>query len=157
MTFVFFLGHFPDAETNIRHYKRYSISKAYRGESFYWGLVPQAGDFITITLTPPVGLSAIKLVSGNVEHPHDKFVATDVEVLFDNPEAAAAAAQAAVGYKQLQDSFVKVASFDDNGVAEVKDLSPAFGLAHAVRIRIRATSSENWVILSEIMFSTLST
>ena len=131
-------------ETNIRHYKRYSISRAYRGESFYWGLVPQAGDFITMTLTPPVHLSSFKFVSGNVEHPHDKFVATDVDVLFDRPD------KSKFGPVQA-DNFVTVASFDDNGVAEAKDLDgDAGGLAHAVRIKIRATSSENWVILSEI-------
>ena len=131
-------------ETNIRHYKRYSISRAYRGESFYWGLVPQAGDFITMTLTPPVYLSSFKFVSGNVEHPHDKFVATNVDVLFDRPD------KSKFGPVQA-DNFVTVASFDDNGVAEAKDLDEdAGGLAHAVRIKIRATSSENWVILSEI-------
>jgi len=130
-------------ETNIRHYKRYSISRAYRGESFYWGLVPQAGDFITMTLTPPVLLSAVKFVSGNVEHPHDKFVATDVDILFDRPEKA--------GNSVQSDNFVTVTSFDDKGVAEAKELDVKdTGKAHAVRIRIRATSSENWVILSEI-------
>ena len=41
-----------------------------------------------MTLTPPVLLSAVKFVSGNVEHPHDKFVATDVDILFDRPEKA---------------------------------------------------------------------
>ena len=102
-------------ETNIRHYKRYSISRAYRGESFYWGL-PQAGDFITMTLTPPVRLATIKFVSGNVEHPNDKFVATDVDVLFDRPEKGSFGAAAAV----QADNFVTVASFDDNGVAEAK-------------------------------------
>ena len=135
-------------ETNIRHYKRYSISRAYRGESYYWGLVPQAGDFITITLTPPVRLTRIKFVSGNVEHPYDKFTATDVEVLFDHPEAAE-------GLTQLKDKYVVVTSFDDSGVAEAKTLDPALGAAHAVRIKIRATSSENWVILSEILLSTV--
>merc|ERR1712029_849330 len=136
-------------ETNIRHYKRYSISRAYRGESFYWGLVPQAGDFITMTLTPPVKLSEVRFVSGNVEHPHDKFVATDIDVLFDQPEKVTGRFGAAG-----PDSFVTVTSFDDKGVAEAKDLEGG-GLAHAVRIKIRATSSENWVILSEISLKSI--
>jgi hypothetical protein len=34
------------ADTNIKHYKHHSISRAYRGETFYWGLVPQSGDYI---------------------------------------------------------------------------------------------------------------
>ena len=49
------------------------------------------------------------------------------------------------------DNFVTVTSFDDKGVAEAKELDVKdTGKAHAVRIRIKATSSENWVILSEI-------
>jgi len=134
-------------ETNIRHYKRFSISRAYRGEGFYWGLVPQANDFITITLTPPVALSAIKFVSGNVEHPHDKFIATDIEAIFDHPENLGNVPASSDG------GFVRVASFGDNGVAEASNLDSSLGKAHAVRLKIRATSSENWVILSEIMLA----
>ena len=59
-------------ETNIKHYKHHSISRAYRGETFYWGLVPQSDDFLLFQLTPPVALSSIKFVSGNVEHPSDR-------------------------------------------------------------------------------------
>ena len=33
-------------ETKIKHYKQYSLTRAYRGETFYWGLVPQPGDYI---------------------------------------------------------------------------------------------------------------
>ena len=49
------------AETNIKHYKHHSIARAYRGETFYWGLVPQSGDFILFQLTPPVEVTYIKL------------------------------------------------------------------------------------------------
>ena len=62
------------AETNIKHYKQYSISKAYRGETFFWGLVPQNGDYIFFELTPPVELESVKFASGNVEHPSDRSV-----------------------------------------------------------------------------------
>jgi len=135
-------------ETNIKHYRRNSISRAYKGESFFWGLAPQADDFITFTLTPPVRLTALKFVSGNVHHPDDKLVATDVEVLFDHPEVGARH-----GFKLTNDNFVKVTTFGDNGVAEAKKLDPDFGLAHAVKLNIRATSTENWAILSEIMLA----
>ena len=60
------------AETNIKHYKQYSVSKAYRGETFFWGLVPQNGDYIFFELTPPVELESVKFASGNVEHPSDR-------------------------------------------------------------------------------------
>ena len=46
--------------TQIKHYKAYSLSRAYAGETFYWGLVPQAGDTITIELTPPVKLRGFR-------------------------------------------------------------------------------------------------
>ncbi len=59
-------------ETVIKHYKSYSLTRAYSGETFYWGLVPQAGDTITFWLTPPVPLKGIRMVSGNAEHPSDR-------------------------------------------------------------------------------------
>jgi len=49
------------AETNIKHYKHHSIARAYRGETFYWGLVPQSGDFILFQLTPPVEVTLAKV------------------------------------------------------------------------------------------------
>ena len=51
-------------ETIIKHYKAYSLMRAYSGETFYWGLVPQAGDTITWNLTPPVPLEGFRLVWG---------------------------------------------------------------------------------------------
>ena len=137
-------------ETNIKHYKHYSISRAYRGESFYWGLVPEANDFITFTLTPPVLLSGLKFVSGNVEHPSDRFVGTTVEVLFENSRTASDAVLKDIDYKKLDDDYMIVAEFDSNGVAENTDLTQKLGKVYSVRIKIHGTSSENWVILSEI-------
>ena len=40
----------------------------------------QAGDKITITFEPPVALTSFRLVSGNAEHPSDRFFNTTVEV-----------------------------------------------------------------------------
>lgn len=140
-------------ETNIKHYKHYSISRAYRGESFYWGLVPEANDFITFTMTPPVPLSGVKFVSGNVEHPSDKFVATTVEILFENSRTVSDIELSQIGYKKLPDDFLVVAEFDSNGVAENMDLTQKLGLVFSVRLKIHGASSENWVILSEIHLS----
>ena len=36
-------------ESPIKHYKHYSLARAYQGDTFFWGLVPQAGDAITIS------------------------------------------------------------------------------------------------------------
>ena len=129
-------------ETSIKHYKRYSISRAYRGETFYWGLVPQAGDFITFTLTPPVPLEEIKFVSGNIEHPSDKFAGANVELLFESANSQ---------FPVTDDGFSIVSKFEADGVVDVKLMGQSStDPVHAVRIGIRATSSENWVILSEI-------
>ena len=137
-------------ETNIKHYKHYSISRAYRGESFYWGLVPEANDFITFTMTPAVKLSGVKFVSGNIEHPSDKFVAATVDILFENTRTVPQDIFDATGYKKLGDGFVVVAEFDANGIAENLELTLQLGSVVAVRLKMHAASSENWVILSEI-------
>ena len=50
-------------------------------------------------------------------------------------------------FEKLSDNFVVVASFDGNGVAEVK-LDPSHKVS-IVRLSIHQ-SSENWAILSEI-------
>ena len=137
-------------ETNIKHYKHYSISRAYRGETFYWGLVPEANDFITFTMNPPVRLASVRFVSGNVEHPSDRFVATTVDVLFEKSPTSSEELTKETGYKKLDDDFMVVAEFDSQGVAENTNLSDKLGLVLAVRLKIHAASSENWVILSEL-------
>ncbi len=42
--------------TPIKHYKAYSLTRAYAGETFFWGLAPAAGDTITIKLNQPTAL-----------------------------------------------------------------------------------------------------
>lgn len=38
----------PEAEivSGIKSYKRYTLERAYLGESFFWGLLPQPGDLL---------------------------------------------------------------------------------------------------------------
>lgn len=43
-------------KTGIQHYKTYTIQKAYTGESFFWGLMPQPGDLIEFKFKDPVVL-----------------------------------------------------------------------------------------------------
>ena len=40
-------------DTNIKPYKVFTFAKAYRGESFFWGLLPQRGDELTVTFDEP--------------------------------------------------------------------------------------------------------
>lgn len=118
-------------ESPIKHYKHYSITRAYQGETFFWGLVPQAGDKITLTFDPPVQLSSFRLVSGNAEHPSDRFFNTTVEVM-------------AASRKEWK----QVGSFDQFGVAESL-LAPGLGVLDKFRLKLHS-SSDNWAILSEI-------
>lgn len=39
--------------TSMSHYKNYNIQKAYNGDSFFWGLLPQPGDTIEIKFRQP--------------------------------------------------------------------------------------------------------
>lgn len=79
------------------------MERAYRGETFFWGLLPQPGDQLTFTFSEPILLKRLVLHrvvlhilqvfvcfrylfrSGNAEHPSDKFYNTTVEVLPTNP------------------------------------------------------------------------
>jgi len=120
-------------ESPIKHYKHYSITRAYQGETFFWGLVPQAGDKITITFEPSVALTSFRLVSGNAEHPSDRFFNTTVEVMSAGPG---------------KQEFQPVGSFDQFGLAE-GPLPASLGPLAKLRLNLHS-SSANWAILSEI-------
>nr|CAD7265883.1 unnamed protein product [Timema shepardi] len=55
---LFFPHQNPPAEvkTDIKNYKQYTLAKAYRGESFFWGLLPQPGDHLSFTFSTPIML-----------------------------------------------------------------------------------------------------
>ncbi|ROT75779.1 alpha-1,3-mannosyl-glycoprotein 4-beta-N-acetylglucosaminyltransferase B-like, partial [Penaeus vannamei] len=38
----------------IKPYKTYTLQRAYKGESYFWGLLPQQGDLLQFTFDPPV-------------------------------------------------------------------------------------------------------
>lgn len=41
-------------ETRIKPYKQYTLQKAYKGESFFWGLLPQPGDHLKFKFSHPI-------------------------------------------------------------------------------------------------------
>ena len=87
-----FTPHFdnPPALVNgtIKQYQSYSISKAYTGETFFWGFSPVAGDALYFNFTPPLLISRFLFRSGNNEHPQDKFpLSTIIDVLPESPES----------------------------------------------------------------------
>jgi len=136
----------PPAEIDspIKHYKHYSLERAYRGDTFFWGLVPQKGDKIVFRFKPPVILEMYKLVTGNLEHPSDRFLNTTCQIkLQDVGIATKFNAKDANGW-------IYAGEFNNFGVAEGQ-LGAKYGPIAAFRLNV-GTSSENWAILSEIYF-----
>jgi len=138
-------------ETKIKHYKQYSLTRAYRGETFYWGLVPQPGDYILFKFVEPTELSGFKFVSGNAEHPSDRFEETTIEILPENPHIDLTS----LNLQRSSDGngYVIVGFFDENGVAEGNINARIVGLIKELRIVV-GKSHENWAILSEMYLRT---
>jgi len=133
-------------ETPIKHYKHYSLARAYQGETFFWGLVPQAGDTVVFIFQPPVKLESFKFVSGNAEHPSDRFVNTTCELILSDMSLSGGLSK----FTPLNDGYLVVGSFDHFGTAEGQ-IGTQYGSVEKFRLNIHA-SSDNWAILSEIWF-----
>jgi alpha-1,3-mannosylglycoprotein beta-1,4-N-acetylglucosaminyltransferase A/B len=52
---LFFPHNNPDAVafSEIKAYKQYTLKRAYQGETFFWGLLPQPGDHLWFKFTTP--------------------------------------------------------------------------------------------------------
>lgn len=50
----------PNAEVSstIKIYQRYSLDRAYMGETFFWGLIPHPGDMVIFKFNPPISIEA---------------------------------------------------------------------------------------------------
>ena len=46
----------PNAEVSstLKVYQRFSLDRAYMGETFFWGLIPKAGDVLQFKFQPPI-------------------------------------------------------------------------------------------------------
>ncbi|KAJ8877752.1 hypothetical protein PR048_022207 [Dryococelus australis] len=138
----------PEAEvtSDIKNYKQFSLVKAYRGETYFWGLLPQPGDHLTFTFKLPVRLKRYLFRSGNAEHPSDRFYNTTVEVMSDSSQANLSKND----FNTTSDGFFVVGKFDSLGVAEGfidSKLNPVRG----IRLNVHS-DSENWAILSEVRY-----
>ncbi|KAJ9576161.1 hypothetical protein L9F63_006983, partial [Diploptera punctata] len=136
-----------DVESDIKHYKQYSLSKAYQGETFFWGLLPQPGDHLVFTFKQPILIKHYLFRSGNAEHPSDRFYNTSVEVL---PESSHTL-QSRIDYNSTMDGYIIIGKFDVMGVAE-GTVDPNLGAIKVMRLSVH-TESDNWAILSEIHIS----
>ncbi|XP_039287077.1 alpha-1,3-mannosyl-glycoprotein 4-beta-N-acetylglucosaminyltransferase B-like isoform X2 [Nilaparvata lugens] len=126
--------------SEVKAFKRYTLDRAYVGETFFWGLVANKGDHLYFKFKVPLIIKRYLFRSGNVEHPSDIFYNTSVEVLPVNhlPKTQ----------NTVADGFVIVGEFNSKGVAE-GSLGSQYGLIRELRLTINAVS-EHRAILSEI-------
>ncbi|CAG0913331.1 unnamed protein product [Notodromas monacha] len=140
----------PPATVNsdLKEYHNYKLQRAYLGETYFWGLLPQPGDALTFTFTPPLRIQKYVLRSGNNEHPLDRFYNTTVEVLpVGVPENVSSV------FPKLSDGFLVVGRFNDQGIAEGNQ-TKELGKIEKIRLTVHA-ESDKWAILSEIWFEEL--
>jgi len=43
-----------DVSTTLKIYQHFSLDRAYMGETFFWGIIPQAGDTVNFKFSPPI-------------------------------------------------------------------------------------------------------
>ncbi|XP_043289885.1 alpha-1,3-mannosyl-glycoprotein 4-beta-N-acetylglucosaminyltransferase B [Venturia canescens] len=141
-----FYGHEnPDAtvESQIKPYKQFTLHKAYKGESFFWGLLPQPGDHVKFKFTRPIFIKKYLFRSGNVEHPSDKFYNTTIEVLTESSSTLNRNSN-----DVTEDGYVIIGKFDALGIA-CGTVDKQLGRVKVLRMTVHS-ESENWAILSEI-------
>ncbi|EDW94524.2 alpha-1,3-mannosyl-glycoprotein 4-beta-N-acetylglucosaminyltransferase A [Drosophila yakuba] len=140
--------HNPPAlvKSNIAPYKNYVLQRAYRGESYFWGLLPQPGDLVQIIFERPTQLKHYLFRSGNSEHPSDRFYNTTVELL--PADTLSENSSVWSNFNTTTDGYLVVGSFDSLGVAEGL-LDAKIGAIKELRLHVHS-DSENWALLSEI-------
>ncbi|XP_055535433.1 alpha-1,3-mannosyl-glycoprotein 4-beta-N-acetylglucosaminyltransferase B-like [Wyeomyia smithii] len=133
-------------ETGIQHHEFYTIQRAYKGESFFWGLRPQQEDLVEFDFINPIELQRYLFRSGSFEQPFDRFYNTTVEML---PHNLAEDSSVWSNYETTTDGFLIVGAFNEFGIAEgVVDAK--IGKLKKLRLHVHS-DSENWVILREIL------
>ncbi|XP_073974026.1 alpha-1,3-mannosyl-glycoprotein 4-beta-N-acetylglucosaminyltransferase a isoform X1 [Rhodnius prolixus] len=129
--------------SEIKAYKQYTLKRAYNGESFFWGLLPQPGDHLLFKFITPLVIKRYIFRSGNLEHPSDRFYNTTIEAL---PVVTPTATYDSLNF--TADGFIIVGKFDHMGLAEGK-IDAKLGAIKELRLTVHS-ESENWAILSEI-------
>ncbi|XP_055325807.1 alpha-1,3-mannosyl-glycoprotein 4-beta-N-acetylglucosaminyltransferase B-like [Sitodiplosis mosellana] len=130
----------------INPYKSHTLNRAYLGETFFWGLLPQPGDLVEFIFHQPYNLRRYLFRSGNSEHPSDCFKQnTTVEIL---PASLPENSYIWSAYNLTTDGFLIVGCFNEFGIAEGV-IDAKIGKIREIRLHVH-TDSENWAILSEI-------
>ncbi|CAG2110454.1 unnamed protein product [Medioppia subpectinata] len=138
----------PSAEvmTSLTTYRDHTISKAYKGEDYFWAMDPKRGDNISFTFTTDVLLDEITINSGSFDHPNDKMPdETIVEILPQITDTNNA------NSSRKSDGYHIIGLFED-GFIQLHNLKN-IGLVHSLRITI-TKPSPTWIILNEIYFKT---
>lgn len=146
------LTHYPhknpvaSLKTTLKSFGDHTLNKAYRGESYFWSLMPSKGDNITFHFSPPVLLERYFFKSGSSDHPGDILVNASVQVL----PAVTPKIPELIPYPNTSDQFLIVGSFSDtSGIAE-GSIIPTVGPVRILRIQIEE-EVDHWVALSEII------
>ncbi|KAG1687724.1 Alpha-1,3-mannosyl-glycoprotein 4-beta-N-acetylglucosaminyltransferase B [Nymphon striatum] len=130
-------------KSSIKYYKSYMINKIYKGENYFWGLAPHAGDKISFKFTPPIRIERYLFKSGNAENPNDIMRNTTVEIL---PASVSTQTNSNISDSE----YVVVGQFDPSGVAK-GTISHEFAEISEIRLHIQH-SSNVWVIISEVSY-----
>ena len=136
-------------ETKINYHQQYSLARAYKGETFFWAVSPQLGDFIRFKFNQPIDLSYFKFVSGNAEHPSDKFKDTTIQIRPNDSNANLTH----INLQTNSEGYHVVGHFDKNGLAEGEIDVKSIGKIRELQLVV-GKSHENWAILSEMYFRT---
>ncbi|KAL7287252.1 hypothetical protein TKK_0018381 [Trichogramma kaykai] len=142
---LFYSHYNPEAviESQIKAYKQFTLKRAYKGDSFFWGLLPQPGDHLRFKFMKPIYIKRYLFRSGNAEHPSDKFYNTTVEVL---PYLSNSVDR---NHNNVtEDGYFIVGKFDSLGIAR-GTVDRKLGKISILRLTVHS-ESDNWAILSEI-------
>ncbi|KAI5701033.1 hypothetical protein M8J75_005437 [Diaphorina citri] len=137
---LFFPHNNPPAEvgSTIKAYKEHTLKRAYLGETFFWGLLPQPNDILSFRFRPPgVKLKRVVFRSGNAEHPSDMLYNTSVVALLAD-----------------SNETVTIGKFNNWGIVD-EYVEESSELVAELQL-IVLSESDNWVILSEIQIDTYS-
>ncbi|GFO09275.1 alpha-1,3-mannosyl-glycoprotein 4-beta-n-acetylglucosaminyltransferase b [Plakobranchus ocellatus] len=142
--------------SSLKTYLKYTLPKAYTGETFFWASSPNKGDIIDFKFTPPINIEKYLFRSGNTDHPGDVFRNTTLEIQpaknVSVARAKALSVQSGVYTAELADTspgFIAIGRFNDHGLAQgeiIEELNPI----KVLRIHVHQAANA-WVILSEIM------
>jgi hypothetical protein len=122
----------------------YTITRAYRGETFFQSPEFRLSDQISIRLIPPVNLTSLLIVSGVASINQSQIVGATVELKL----VGGGGGLSQNGFKSLPDDFLQVATFDSNGKVEVK-FDSSLGKVEQVRVQSQQTISQT-VTIKEI-------